>query len=171
MDNVIAVVGCDGIIEGQRSDATPILVMSPRNAQDFPFSAFIGHFDEKNELALGLGIARIENLPQNLIAEIEIVALDPWLLPRDNQAHEFRRPCGFVPRLAQFGDLIDLALAVLLIDEDKDDSLDYYDRHAFAAPPRRDVWRVEKLRVVDVTRVVAANVFLGEKLAGWSGWA
>jgi hypothetical protein len=124
MNDKVAVVGNYGVVEGQLADAAPILEGSPHKTQDVTRRPFIRHFDVKRELAFRNGIALVENLRHDFVAEIQVFTFDPGLIGRDEEAHERGRPRGFVQRFTEFGDRVHLAQVGFLIHEGKNNTRD-----------------------------------------------
>jgi hypothetical protein len=56
----------------------------------------LGHLDRERERSLRHGIARVENLRQDRVTEIDLRRIDHGLFGRDEQTHELRRPGRFV---------------------------------------------------------------------------
>src|SRR5262245_12431645 len=70
---------------------------------------------------------------------------------------------SLVLRLAEFGNLIKLADTGSLIDVIEHHTGDDQDGHAEAAAPDRGIRRVAQFRIVDVVRVVAADILLRDE--------
>src|SRR5438445_12875388 len=160
VDDEIAVVGSDGVVENDPSNTPPIFERAPLKDRQPARRALVGHFNVEGERALGLGIALVENLRHDLVAKVQRLAFDPRLLRRDQKALELRRPRPFALRFAELGDLIQLPLRRLLIDALKDGAGDQQDRQGTAAPPCASIGRVPNLRVVDIVDVISAMVLL-----------
>jgi hypothetical protein len=124
MKNKVPVVGNNGMVERQPTHAAPVFEFPPRITQYVSLDALIGQLDMKDELALWYRIALVENLSHHLIAKIEPLALNPWLIGGDDEAHEIGRPRQFRGRLAEFRDLMELALRCDLVSESQNDRVD-----------------------------------------------
>ena len=113
----VAVVGDDSVVEHERADTAPVAERAPlfeRRAGRFPF---VGELDVEGELSLRRGIAAVEYLRHDLVAEVEAVAGDSRLIRRvDQQAHELRRARRLAGRLSQLRDRVQLADRRLLVD-------------------------------------------------------
>lgn len=166
MNDKVAVAGSDGVVEGQLADTAPILEGSPHETQDVTRRPFIRDFDVKGELAFGNGIARVENLRHDFVAEIQVFTFDPGLIGRYEQAHERGRPREFVLSFAKLGNLVDLAHGGVLVDEGKNNT-----RYGQTWPaPGSYIGRITKLGVVNIAGVRARDVLL-RKEAGGTKWA
>jgi hypothetical protein len=166
MNDKVAVVGNDGVVEDQLADTAPILEGSPHETQDVTRRPFIRHFDVKGELAFWNGIAHVENLRHDFVAEIQVFTFDPGLIGRDEEAHEHRRLRGFVLSFTKLGNLVDLAHGGVLVDDGKNNTRDGQTWPA----PGSYIGSITKLGVVDIAGVRARNVFL-RKEAGGTKWA
>src|SRR5438034_7513374 len=100
VDDEIAVVGNDGVVENDPSNTPPIFERAPLKDRQPARRALVGHFNVEGERALGLGIALVENLRHDLVAKVQRLAFDPRLLRRDQKALELRRPRPFALRFA-----------------------------------------------------------------------
>src|SRR5258708_438960 len=106
VDDGIAIVGDDRIIEDHGADPAPVSKRASLPQRRSTGGAFVSHFDVESECALWFRIALVENLRHNLITEIEVFALYPQLLGRHQQAHKFRRSRRQRLRLAELRDLV-----------------------------------------------------------------
>src|SRR5262249_25394084 len=164
VDDEIAVVRSHGVIEDYSSDAPPIFESAPFKGWQASRRSFVGHFDIESKGTLGLWIALVENLRHDLVAKIQPFAFDPGLLRRDQQAHNLWRAHGFAARVAQLGDLVELALGRLFIDALENRAGDEQHGQCPAAPPCPGVGCVANLCVVDIVAVVSAKILLSDEI-------
>jgi hypothetical protein len=80
------------VVEHERADRPPVLKRAPFPRRRSALLAFVRHPDVERQRALRERIAAIEDLRHDLVAEIEIGALDPWLIARDAKPQELRGP-------------------------------------------------------------------------------
>src|SRR6516164_6660807 len=166
MDDEIAVVRNDRPVEGDGSDAAPIPEGAPLAEERAVRLPIIGDLDVEGERALRPGVAAVVNLRHDLVAEVESRALDSGLAWRHRETHEGRRARGLALRLSELRNLVELANARLLVDQDEHNPDDHQERHAQAPPQRRRVRSIEQFDVVDVVVMVAADILLGHETGG-----
>src|SRR5215831_18907737 len=166
MDDEIAIVRNDRLVEGDRSDAAPIAEGAPLAEERAVRLPVIGDLDVEGERALWPGVAAVVDLRHDLVAEVQSRALDPWLARRHRKTHEGRRARGLALRLSELRNLVELANARLLVDHAEYDPDDHQERHAQAPPHRRRVRSVEQFDVVDVVVEVAADILLSHETGG-----
>src|SRR6516164_858794 len=166
MDDEIAVVRNDRLVEGDGSDAAPIAegaALAEERAVRLPI---IRDLDVEGERALRPGVAAVVDLRHDLVAEVQFRALDPWLARRHRETHEGRRARGLALRLSELRNLVELANAWLLVDHAEHHPDDHQERHAQAPPQRRRVRSVEQFDVVDVVVEVSADILLSHETGG-----
>src|SRR5215468_8973393 len=139
MDDEIAIVRNDRLVEGDGSDAAPIAEGAPLAEERAVRLPVIGNLDVERERAPRPGVAAVVDLRHDLVAEIQSRALDSGLAWRHRETHEGRRARGFALRLSKLSNLVELADRKLLVDQDEHNPDDHQERHAQAAPHRRRV--------------------------------
>src|SRR5580693_80813 len=94
MDHEVAVVRGDGGVERQLAEVAPVPEGAPLESRRAVSLALVGDLDVEGERPAGRRISAVEDLRQDLVPEIQVVAGDPRLVRSDQQAHEGRRPGG-----------------------------------------------------------------------------
>ena len=138
MDDRVAVVGDDGVVEHQLPDVRQFLnVRRSRKAGPVVVPSSVTSMLNVS-VRFGDGIALVEDVRHHLVAEIEVVPWNPRLIRRDEQAHELGRARRIAVRLSQLRDRVQLTDARLLIDAPEHQTHRQQDRHTGS----RGAWRV-----------------------------
>src|SRR6266487_1876494 len=166
MDDEIAIIRNNRLVEGDDSDAAPIPEGAPLAEWRAVRLPVIGNVDVESERALRSDVAPVVDLRHDLVAEIQSRALDSGLTRRHRETHEGRCARGLSLRLSELCNLVELAYGRLLVDHSEHDPEDRQNRHTQAAPQRRRVRSVEQFDVVDVVVVVAADILLSDETGG-----
>src|SRR6516162_3137159 len=123
VNNMIAIVGSNGVIKNNLTDLVPGL-----HADTFECGsetrdpALIGDRDVKTERPHRFGITKIKDLAVDFVAKVESVTFDARLTGCHLKLHEFRRVRWRLRRLSKFSDFVQLSDIRLFVNSRKNRS-------------------------------------------------
>src|SRR5258708_37201376 len=83
MQNEVAIVRSDGVVECERPDAPPALEVTPLVQPHAVGLANIGDLDGEANSVSGNTVTAVEDLAHDFVAEIKVVPFDSGLIGRD----------------------------------------------------------------------------------------
>src|SRR6516164_5419344 len=131
----VPVIGDDRVIEPQHADGAPIAKSAPLQERRASRRTLIGHFNAESQGTFRRGVALVKNLRHDLVAKIQRWTFDSGLLWRDQKAHKLWASCGLRIWFSELGDLVQLTVRGLLVDEIKERACNKQDWQPAAAPP------------------------------------
>src|SRR5438132_5763548 len=116
VDDEIAVARNDRPVEGDGSDAAPIVEGAPLAERWAVRLPVIGNLNVERERAFRPDVAAVVDLRHDLVAEVQSRALDSGLPRRHRETHKGRRARGLALRLPKLRNLVELPYGRLLVD-------------------------------------------------------
>ena len=166
VDDGVAVVRRDGVVEHHRADPPPVPKRPAHAERRSRCHPVVGDIDRERERPLRYRIAPIEDLRHHLVADVEVCAGNHRLPGCDEQPDELgrsRRLAGWFPQLRNRIELTDGGLLVHAPEYRRD--LDQY-RPGGTAAEHGHVRRVQQFGGVDRLGSRAADVLLRDEVRG-----